>query len=268
MINYRKMVFALIQTRKMLNYFILFRKSICQYWWLSLFAGNAETQPCFSTCGWAQEWNRLCVRMHCLVVNTSPQPALHRFKHFPTPLLLPWACILPAPFGLVTSLFPLCFYFILLTLQESHGEVWDSAVLVNNFNVIAFALMPRITSVSVQWGSIFVPNLVLCLTSSSKICSFLWDSVSLSLLILGQRLHRPMKVSAWSHMHFTSPFSPTDTGFPRSSGGWSCDRWWRSWPSTRPATMCQTQASWNTWPCSQRRLRLEPSKRTTFRLLS
>lgn len=80
--------------------------------------------------------------------------------------------------------------------SESHGEVWDSAVLVNNFNVIAFALMPRITSVSVQWGSIFVPNLVLCLTSSSKICSFLWDSVSLSLLILGQRLHRPMKVSA------------------------------------------------------------------------
>lgn len=35
--------------------------------------------------------------------------------------------------------------------------------------------------------------------------------------------------------------------FLKSSGGWSCGRWWRSWPSTRPATTSPTQASWSMW---------------------
>lgn len=64
--------------KKMLNYFVLFRKSICQYRWLRLFAGNAQTQPCFPASSWAEEWNRLCVRMLCL-----------HFKHLKTGFLSP-----------------------------------------------------------------------------------------------------------------------------------------------------------------------------------
>lgn len=36
------------------------------------------------------------------------------------------------------------------------------------------------------------------------------------------------------------------TGSPKSSGGWSCVPWWRSWPSTRRATTCPTRDRWNT----------------------
>lgn len=51
------------------------------------------------------------------------------------------------------------------------------------------------------------------------------------------------------------------TGSPRSSGGWSCVLWWRSWLSTRRATTSPTPDSWSTsytidqktrtlqWPC-------------------
>lgn len=35
------------------------------------------------------------------------------------------------------------------------------------------------------------------------------------------------------------------TGSLKSSGGWSCVPWWRSWPSTRRATMCPIPDSWN-----------------------
>lgn len=36
------------------------------------------------------------------------------------------------------------------------------------------------------------------------------------------------------------------TGSPKSSGGWSCVLWWRSWPSTKPVTTCRILGSWST----------------------
>lgn len=74
--------------KTMLNYFILFRKSICQYRWLCLFAGDAQTQPCFPTSSWAEEWNRLCVCILCLHFKHLKQATFHHIKW--TSLLQCW----------------------------------------------------------------------------------------------------------------------------------------------------------------------------------
>lgn len=72
-----------------------------------------------------------------------------------------------------------------------------------------------------------------------------------------------------THFFFFLPTTYTDIGFPWSSGGWSCDHWWKSWPNTRPAMMFQTRASWSMLLCTaQRKQKLEPSKKIIFRLLA